>query len=185
MVNTITNILFGLLPEVLYFTLFIIFTKGYKTNRIKLFVLLAIGYIVFKLIFSLNVLFQLSFTFYVPIILKILYKDKFHISDIFVFVYASIVLILLTFLILPIDSIFHNYMLAFVLNRILMFIFLFIFRNKLNKVYKWIISQWNRNYEKPNKIKAITIRQVCVISLNVMIFVLNFGVQYLINGIGS
>lgn len=177
MCNFIVNLFLGLIPEVIYFTLFLICTKGYKSNKIKLFVLLLIGYIILKLIFPINIYFQVSFTLYVPLILKILYKDKFHISDLFVFVYASIILILITCLTAPISFITKNYWIGYIFNRIFMFTFLYLFRNKLNKVYKWIISQWNRNYEKPNKIKAITIRQTCVISLNVMIFTLYLFIQ--------
>ena len=183
--NFIVNFFLGLLPEVIYFTLFLIYTKGYTYNKIKLFILLLIGYTLFKFMLPVNIYFQIAFTLYVPLILKILYKDKFHISDIFIFVYSSIILILCTLVVLPIHYFGRNYWLTYTLSRILMFGFLFIFKNKLNKVYKWIISQWNRNYENPNKIKAITIRQVCVISLNLMIFILNFGIQYIINIVGS
>ena len=73
MYNIIDNIIFALIPEVIYFTLFLIFIKNYKTNRIALFVLLLLGYIILKLIFPLNIYFQLCFTLYVPFILKILY----------------------------------------------------------------------------------------------------------------
>lgn len=180
MYNIIDNIIFALIPEVIYFTLFLIFTKNYKTNRIALFVLLLLGYIILKLIFPLNIYFQLCFTLYVPFILKILYKDKFHISDIFIFVYSSILLILITCLTLPIYYIFNNYIFAFIINRFLMFFVLILLRNKLNKGYKWIIAQWNRNYENPNKIKAITIRQICVISFNIMIFVLYLFIQLML-----
>ena len=175
---TIINIIAGLLPEVLYFTFFLIYAKNYKEKRMLLFILLLIGYIVLKLIFPFNIYFQISFTLYVPIILRILYKNKFHISDLFVFVYASISLITITLITYPISIILNNYLLAYFINRICMFLFIFIIRKKLNKCYKWIIKQWNRNYEQPNKIKAITIRQICVISLNTMIYILYLLVNY-------
>ena len=181
MYSFIPNVIFGLLPEVIYFTLFLIYTKNYKNNKIKLFLLLFIAYISLKYLLPANIYFQILFTLYVPIVLKILYKDKFHISDMFVFVYASIILILITVVTYPIALVLNNYIIAYIINRILMFLFIIIFKNKLNKVYKWIIPQWNRNYENPNKIKAITIRQVCVISLNVMIYVLYLSTQILIN----
>lgn len=180
MYSLIPNIIFALIPEALYFTLFLIFTKKYKTNKIKLFILLLIGYITLKIIFPLNIYFQICFILYVPLILKLLYKDRFHISDIFIFVYSSIILVLISFITVPIYYITNNYILAFIINRILMFTFLFFIKNKLNKIYKWIISQWNRNYEKPNKIKAITIRQISVISLNIMIFVLYLFIQLML-----
>lgn len=185
MVNFVINFLFGLLPEIIYFTLFLIYTKNYKTNKIKLFLFLLIGYTLFKYLFKVNIYFQICFIIYVPIVLKFLYKDKFHISDIFVFVYASIILMAISFIVLPIDLIFHNYLFAFIINRILIFVILFYLKNKLHKAYSWIIKQWNRNYEKPNKIKSITIRQVCVISLNIMIFILNLGIQCIKSKIGS
>lgn len=181
MVSNIQNILFALLPEAIYFTLFLIYTKGYKTKKFLLFTLLFIGYVVLKLAFPLNIHCQVGFLIYTPVILKLLYKDKFHISDAFVLVYASWLIILETLLILPIHIFFNDYLLAFIFSKALMFLVLFLLKNKLNKIYRWIIPQWNRNYEKPNKIKAITIRQVCVISFNVMIFVLYLGIQYIIN----
>ena len=181
MYSFIPNVIFGLFPEVIYFTLFLIYTKNYKDNKIKLFLLLLLGYVVLKFLLPANIYFQITFTLYVPVILKLLYKDKFHISDIFVFVYSSIVLIIITILTYPIALILNNYIIAYIINRFLMFLFIIFFKSKLNKIYKWVISQWNRNYEKPNKIKAITIRQVCVISLNVMIYALYLSVQILIN----
>lgn len=180
MYSLIPTVIFALIPEVIYFTLFLIFTKNYKNNKIKLFVLLLIGYLILKIIFPLNIYFQICFTLYVPLILRLLYKDRFHISDIFIFVYASIMLILISFVTAPIYYITNNYIFAFIINRILMFLILFLLKNKLNKFYKWIIPQWNRNYEKPNKIKAITVRQVCVISLNVMIFILHLFIQLML-----
>ena len=185
MLNFIVNFFLGLLPEVIYFTLFLIYTKGYTYNKIKLFILLLIGYTLFKIMLPTNIYFQIVFTLYVPLILKFLYKDKFHISDIFVFVYASMILILITSICLPILFIFNNYWLSYTISRILLFMFIFIFKNKLNKIYRWIISQWNRNYENPNRIKAITIRQFCVISLNVMFYILNLWIIYIMNTVGS
>lgn len=175
------NVLLGLIPECLYFTLFIIYTKKYKTKRILLFILLLAGYIILKFLFPINITFQILYILYVPLILKLLYKNKFHITDIFVFVYASIFLIIITLISLPIFFIFNQYIIAFILNRILMFLFLILFKDKFNIIYKKIISQWNRNYQKKNKFKAITIRQICVISLNIMVFVLNIWISYIIN----
>lgn len=177
MVNFVTNFIFALFPEVVYFTLFLIYTKGYKYNKIKLFIFLLLGYSVLKMFLPKNIYFQIIFTLYVPIVLKFIYKDKFHISDMFIFVYSSIILILCTCITIPIYLIFGKYMLAFILNRILMFVVLFLLKNKLNKAYVWIISQWNRNYEHPNKVKAITIRQVSVISMNIMIYALYLFIQ--------
>lgn len=181
MYSVVPTVIFALIPEVVYFSFFLIFTKRYNKSRILLFILLLIGYIILKLIFPINIYFQIIFTLYVPIILKILYKEKFHISDIFVFSYSSIILIIISCFCLPIYFCFNNYLLAFILNRFFMFIFLVLFKNKLNIIYLFFIKQWNRNYKKPNKIKAITIRQICVVSFNIMIYVLNIWISYINN----
>lgn len=185
MAYKIINTIAILLPEVIYFTLFLVYTKNYNVKKLLLFILLLIGYIILKFIFPLNIYFQIIFTLYVPIVLKFIYKNKFHVSDLFVFVYASISLIVISLITYPVSLIFNNYLLAYFLNRICMFLFIFLARKKLNKYYVWIIKQWNRNYEKPNRVKAITIRQICVISLNVMIYILYLGVVYNINIVGS
>lgn len=52
MVSNIQNILFALLPEAIYFTLFLIYTKGYKTKKFLLFALLFIGICCVKTGFS-------------------------------------------------------------------------------------------------------------------------------------
>ena len=68
MVSNIQNILFALLPEAIYFTLFLIYTKGYKTKKFLLFTLLFIGYVVLKLAFPLNIHCQVGFLIYTPVI---------------------------------------------------------------------------------------------------------------------
>lgn len=175
------SLIFAWIPEVLYFTLFLVFAKGYKTRKLELFFVLLFGYVLFEEMFKMNIYFQIAYTLYVPIVLRMLYKDKFHISDIFVFVYSSIFLILISIIGIVMYSVCKFYVFSFVVNRILMFLFLFLFKTKIRKYYEWIISQWNRNVEHPNRVKAITIRQVCTISLNIMIYVLYLILQYFIN----
>lgn len=171
------NILLGLVPEAIFFSLFIIFTKNYK-HKVKnvVFTLLMIaGYIVLKQLLPRNVYCQIIYLAYVPLLMFLLYRDKFHISDVFVMSWASIIMTLLQVIFIPLLYLFGNesYMIMWIINRILNFVLLFAFKSKLNKVYAYFISQWNRNREHPNKIKALTIRNVCVISLNISIFVLN------------
>lgn len=171
------NILLGLVPEAIFFSLFIIFTKNYK-HKVKnvVFTLLMIaGYIVLKQLLPRNVYCQIIYLAYVPLLMFLLYREKFHISDAFVMSWASISLTILTLIFLPIIYLFGNesYFIIWIINRIFIFVMLFLFKNKLNKVYKYFISQWNRNREHPNKIKALTIRNICVISLNISVFVIN------------
>ena len=126
------NILTGLIPEAVYFSLFIIFTKDYKNNRTLFTILLALGYIVLKQIFPANVYCQVCYILYVPFIMWLTNKEKFHISDIFVMSWASTSLIALTIPCLPIFLIFNNYILFYIAVRTLMIIFLIVFKKKLN-----------------------------------------------------
>lgn len=171
------NIILGIIPEAIFFSLFIIFTKKYnhKIKNLVFTILMILGYIILKQLLPKNVYCQIIYILYVPLLMFLLYKNKFHISDIFVMSWASILMTLLQVIFLPLIYLFGNdsYMVMWILNRIITFALLILFRNKFNKIYKYFISQWNRNREKPNKIKALTIRNICVISLNISIFILN------------
>lgn len=173
------NIFLGLIPEAIFFSLFIIFTKNYKdkTKNIVFTLLMIIGYILLKQILPRNVYCQIIYLIYVPFLMFSLYKEKFHISDIFIFMLSADILVLFSFVI-AFACVYQSlliYWIAYIINRILIFGFLLLFKNKLNKFYISIISQWNRNREKPNKIKALTIRNVCVLLLNIGIFLAYLG----------
>lgn len=61
----IISMLLGMIPEVLYFTLAIIYTKNIKTKRIKLFLLIALSYILCIMIIKYELLFYVLFIFYI------------------------------------------------------------------------------------------------------------------------
>lgn len=169
------NVLLGLIPESLFFSVFIILTKGYK-NKVKnilFIILMALGYVTLKCIFPACVYCQILYILYAPFLMWLLYKKQFHISDIFVMGWANIVYITLTAILILIFKLLpKSYWLLYAINRISMILFLAFTYNKLNKAYKYIIPQWNRNREKPNPIKALTIRNVCLIGLNFSVFII-------------
>lgn len=76
------SILLGLFPEVLYYTLFIIYVKDIKEHKIKLFICISIAYILCIMIRRFKILYYISFIVLVYIILKILYNKKTNIIDI-------------------------------------------------------------------------------------------------------
>ena len=113
--------------------------------------------------------------------LKVLYREKAQITDIFLFVYASIVLILISiFSYFIVYFTVNNYTVALILNRILMFSYLIFNRDKLSCRYKKFYSTWNRHND-PNKIKSLTLRNVSVIITNLMFVIINVGMIVLIN----
>lgn len=163
----------GMLPEVLYFTLFLIYTKNIKEKKIRLFLLISLAYILCIMISRFKVLYYIMFIFSVYLILKILYRKKSQIIDVFVFSVSFCYLCFAGF----ITSRFVNndytlYYIMYAVDRILLFL-PFIFRNKFNIVYRKYCELWNRNYEKKQPIKSITLRNTSLFILNIFIFIMN------------
>lgn len=166
MINFIVSILLGLLPEVLYLTLFLTYCKNLKTKRIKLFILLAIGYILLIMICRYQFLFYVAYIIYSYLVLKFLYKS--HISDVFVCSIGLGYMTISAFIgSLFIDS---NYMLSYLLARLLLFS-IFIFKNKFKILHSKYLSLWNRGENK--KIKSITLRNISLVLLNLLIMLFN------------
>ena len=177
----VIGILLGLVPEVLYFTLFLIYTKNLKEKRIKLFALISIAYILCIMISQYKTLYYISFIAIVYIILKILFKEKAQIIDIFAFSISSIYLTLLasiSFMMFTDDL--SNYWALYTISRILLFV-PFIFRKKFNIIYKKYCKLWNRNDKEKRPIKSITLRNISLIIVNVTIFILNVVTIAIIN----
>lgn len=173
------SIVLGLIPEVLYFTLFLIYTKNLKEKKVKLFLLIAIAYLINISLCEYNVIYNVIFVGLVYIILKMLYKKKTQIIDIFLIMFACCYLTLLSCLVFfAKDS--TSYYICYSINRILLFV-PFIFRNNFNNLYRKYYSLWNRNYEHKKPIKSITIRNISLILINCIIFIINIICIYMLN----
>lgn len=175
----IVNIIFGIIPEALYFTLFLILGKGLKEKRIRFFVMMLAQYIIIKYFIQFDVWFQIIYTFMTFLILKVLYREKAQITDIFLFMIASVYLVIVS--ILTYMLVYYTigvYAVAYVLNRVVIFGTLYILRNKIPLWYKKFVGLWNR---KPNqKIRSLTVRNVSVIIFNVMFYIINFCMVYFV-----
>lgn len=179
--NFIFSILFGLFPEVIYFTLFLILTKNLKEKRIKLFLLIAISYILCIMLIRYKLLLYTIFIFIVYIILKILYKDKASIIDIFTFAVSTLYLTIMSYLFYKIRTVYNiNSFMCYLGLRIAMFLPLIIFRKRLNKIYKNYCLLWNRNDKKKRPIKSITLRNISLILLNSLIIIIHLCILLLI-----
>lgn len=180
-VNGIASLVLGIMPEVLYFTLFLIYTKNIKTSQKKLFVFISISYIACITIIRFKTIFYIGFTFLIYAVLRILYKDDTQIIDIFVFSISTIYLSFIGYLCSRfINNNYVMYYIAYVGNRILLFL-PFIFKSKFNDLYKKYCNLWNRNYGQKQPIKSITLRNISLITLNSFIVLLNISTIYVIN----
>ena len=166
MTNFIVSLLMGMLPEVLYFTLRICFIKDIKKQRLKLFSLLIIGYIVLIMVCRFQLLFYLGYIVYVYIVLKKLYKSK--IIDLFIVSIVSAYLTLTSFISFKLID---TYMLAYLVNRLMLFIPIFILNYKLNDFYNVYYRLWDRH--DGNKVKSITIRNISLVFINMLIVIFN------------
>lgn len=178
------EIFLGQIPEAIYFALFMIFAKDLKEKRILYILLMVIEYLLLKHFIKYNIWFQILYTIMQFVILKVLYKEKSQITDIFTFTIASIILVLCCFIpsLLFISNMnnYTIYLIYVVITRILMFGFLFIFKNKLNNIQKVYKKLWNRNDKINKKIKSTTFRSLNIVVFNIIFYVIHLGMIYTI-----
>lgn len=174
------SVVLGLLPEVLYFTLFLSYTKNIKEKRLRLGILISVAYVLCMFIQRYQVIYYVGFVTLVYLILKLLYRKKTQIIDIFVFSISTVYLTLISIICFCfVKEDYSNYYIMIIINKILLFI-PFILRNKFNILYKKYCRFWNRNDNEKRPVKSITLRNVSLISLNLFICVINIVCLYII-----
>lgn len=172
--NEIFLLLLEKVCEAIYFSLFFIVGKNLKKKRLLFIAIMIFEYIMLKHFIKYNVWFQIIYTFMSYVNLKVLYKEKAQVTDIFLFSIASIGLVIISILCGLV--LFNNVNLYFpilILNRILMFGFIFLFKNKIYTMYSKMIKYWNR-HKDPHKIRSLTLRNISIIAFNLMFYIINF-----------
>lgn len=166
------------LAEPIYFSLFLIIGKNIKEKRLLLTCIMIIQYLLLMQIFPFNIWFQLIYTFMSFVNLKVLYKEKAQVTDIFLFAFASILVVIISIISYAIiNFIIKDYYIALIFNRILMFLFLYLCRNSIKSKYKEFCSLWNR-HNNPKKIRSLTLRNISIIAFNLMFWLLNIGIAF-------
>lgn len=174
------ELIVGQIPEAIFFSLFMIYAKGLKEKRILFTILMVVEYIILTRFLIYNSWFQIIYTFMVFIILKLLYKEKAQITDIFTFTIASIVVILIcAILYFIVWFTINNYLIYVILTRIFMFAFIFLFKNKLNKIQNLYKKLWNKN-DRRKGIKTTTFRSLNIVIFNIMFYIINIGMIFMI-----
>ena len=173
--------MFGQLPEAIYFALFMIFVKDLKERRILFITLTIIEYLLFLNVFKYNVYGHIGFFICTYCILKILYKERAQIIDVFSLCIASIILIGISAMSYGIGFICgRNFTLALVLNRITMFLFILVFNTRLHSIQLMYKKHWNRHDERKSKIKSTTFRAINACVFNVMFYGINLGLIFIL-----
>ena len=171
----LNSVFVGLLPEVLYFTLFISFVKQLKRCRVALFFLILVANLILSALFAFSIWYHVLFMPAMLGIMWVLYRkiDRVHISDLFIITLACIILgILNTVLYFSIP----NYWVATFAGRIIMLAIPLVFRARLVRLYGAYQCSWDRRPD--SKIKSLTVRNMCAVSLNAFLFFANLAMVY-------
>lgn len=164
--------------EPIYFSLFLIYGKDLKHKRLLLTFIMIFEYVLLKEFIKFNVWFQFIYTFMTFVNLKVLYKEKAQVTDIFLFAVASIVLIIISAIVFLMGrQLFESFYIAIFINRFLLFSFVLLFKDRIHHYYKKFCSLWNR-HNSPKVIKSLTLRNISVIAFNLMFYTINAGMIY-------
>lgn len=164
------SLIFGILPESIFFALFFIFAKNLRKRRIPLFTMIFALNLGLSYLFAFTVYYHALFITGIYAILYLLYHS--HIIDIFLITTASLILTVIGYLCFYGIS---NYAMAAIGNRILLFLFLIIVHKKLNSFYTVYKNHWNRSDD--TRIKSITARNISCIVLNLLIYFLLLSIS--------
>lgn len=160
---TAISILFGVVPEAIFLALLFIMAKDIRSKRLAL----CAGFIVANVTLSTLLLFSVWLHIAVFAGLYIVAKAicDAELSDVFVLA-CGVMIIAITSVICYFGI--PNYWIAFVTNRILLFIILILARKQCNPAYSKYRHLWNRRDD--GKIKSITLRNISLISLNLLLY---------------
>ncbi len=163
----------GIIPDVIIFTLCLIYFKNIKEKKKNLLLFLGLLFtnIFLAYLLKYNVLVYIFFVAIGYAILKSLYKDTKAI-DIFLFVFIYVLLTFASFCSFPLIKI--NYWLSYIVQRIILIILIVILRNKINIFYLKYLSSWDIN--KDSKIKSITLRNISLSICYTLLFIINIGI---------
>lgn len=175
----IVKIIIGPIMDIIYFSLFIIISKKITEKRFLLAICIAVIYIICVMISKYNAFYYLMFYFLCFGVLKLLYKEKAQLADIFLVLFISLYLSLLSFIVFYfVKEDYSNYYQMAVINKILLFLPLLV-KDKICLGYEKYCKLWNRNDKEKRFIKSITLRNISLIVLNCFLFISNLIFIYI------
>lgn len=174
------ELLMGKIPEAIFCALFIIVNKEIKEKRFIFTILMVVEYLLLKYALPYNSWFQVLYVVLTYLTLKVIYKDKSQITDIFIMVLAYIVIVItsiICYFVFANNG--NNMIIANAINKFIMFLILFIMYKKnliFQKIYKKL---WNKS-DKKHKIKSTTFRSINLVLLNIIFVIINICMAYAI-----
>lgn len=180
----ILEILLGQIPEAIYFALFMIFTKRLDKKRGLFMTLMIIEYVLLFNFTPVSIWSHILYFVITYVILKLLYKERSQITDVFTLGIASIPLMIISVIwYVIVYFTFKDIVICSILAKISLFIFLYVIRHKLPKIQNIYKLFWNRNDKISKCMKSITFRCINIILFNLMFFIINsYIIFYIVRG---
>lgn len=139
----ILKVLLGQLPEAIYFALFMIFAKKLVSKRLLFVILMVAEYILLINALHFSVWAHVLYFTMSYMILKMLYKERSQITDIFTLGIASLGLILISSICyMIVSTTVKDIILCNIIAKGILFLLLFIFKNKLYNIQKLYKRLW-------------------------------------------
>lgn len=174
----ILEIILGQIPEAVYFAVFMILVKELKTRRFIFIISMIMEYLLVLNILPYSIWTHVLYFILAFLLLKILYKEESNVTDIFTLGVASLFMIISCFLLYVIIYFtIHNMLVYVVLQRIILFASIIIFRKKLPNINKLYKKLWNRS-KHSYKMKSTTFRALNLVIFNLSFVLINLGVIF-------
>lgn len=172
----ILQLLLGQVLEAIFVALFMIFVKNLKSKRLLFVAIIIVEYLLLMSVFTYNWMFHILFVVITFIVLKVLYKEKAQVTDVFIFALSYIFIIISSVICYVISS--KSVIIGCIINRLLLFIPLLILNYKLTCIQNIYKKYWNRNDQVKKKMKSVTFRSLNVVIFNLLFSIINFGMVY-------
>lgn len=174
----ILEIILGQVPEAVYFAVFMILVKGLKSRRFIFIISMIIEYLLVLNALPYSIWSYVLYFILAFLLLKILYKDKSNVTDVFTMGIASIILIIVSILSYTVVSLFTtNIILGNLCQKIILFFVILVCKSYLPKINNIYRKLWNRS-EISYKMKSTTFRVLNLIIFNFSFIIINLGVIF-------
>lgn len=174
MASMILKLFFENILEALFCSIFVLNTKrgkgNYKNKIIYSFACI-LFYLILKHFIKFSILFQVLFMLICYFASKVIFKKQSNILDLIMVIGSYLFLMIESTITYFILFRFVGYIPTLIISRIILFVCLYLLRNKIYNLYKFLTKSWNRKTNK-TKIKSLTIRNICIIGMNLIFLII-------------
>lgn len=177
--NILLSIILGLIPEGLFYSLFMIGCKNIKSHKVLFTILNILAFNLISIPLHFNIWYYLVLPTMLYLILKLLYKDT-EFIDSFVITVPFAILAILGYLCYGIGHLLftqYSYFIMLLINRSLLIIVISALYLHLNKCYNTYRKLWNKHIG--SKIKSITIRNISIMLCSTVILLAQYSLVLL------